>query len=77
VSISAADPLNLAGILLPGPKVPALAGNRVLFRDGIAVAARIAGEAQWFAELGPEETRAAEDALVKRQPGSPLLAYLR
>jgi ATP-dependent Lhr-like helicase len=30
VCVSAADPLNLVGILLPGPKVPALAGNRVL-----------------------------------------------
>jgi len=27
--------------------------------------------------LGPAETRAAENALVKRQIGSPLLAYLR
>ena len=35
VSVSGADPLNLAGILTPGPKLAALAGNRVLYRDGI------------------------------------------
>ncbi|MBV9747196.1 MAG: DEAD/DEAH box helicase, partial [Acetobacteraceae bacterium] len=35
VSLSGADPLNLAGILTPGPKLAALTGNRVLFRDGI------------------------------------------
>jgi ATP-dependent Lhr-like helicase len=29
VTLAAADPLNLAGIILPGPRVPALAGNRV------------------------------------------------
>jgi ATP-dependent helicase Lhr and Lhr-like helicase len=38
VSLSGADPLNLAGILTPGPKLPALAGNRVLYRDGIPIA---------------------------------------
>jgi ATP-dependent Lhr-like helicase len=38
VSVSGADPLNLAGILTPGPKLAALAGNRVLYRDGIPIA---------------------------------------
>jgi ATP-dependent Lhr-like helicase len=37
--LSAADPLNLAGIVTPGARVPALTGNRVLFRDGVPVAA--------------------------------------
>ena len=36
VSISAADPLNLVGILTPGARLPALTGNRVLFEDGAA-----------------------------------------
>jgi len=36
VSISALDPLNLAGILTPGDKVPRLANNRVLFEGGVA-----------------------------------------
>ena len=35
VSVSGADPLNLAGILLPGPKV-LLDNNRLLYRDGAA-----------------------------------------
>src|SRR5205807_7863898 len=30
ISLSGADPLNLAGILTPGPKLAALAGHRVL-----------------------------------------------
>jgi hypothetical protein len=30
--------LNLAGILTPGPKLAALTGNRVLYRDGIPIA---------------------------------------
>ncbi len=34
VLLSACDPLNVAGILTPGPRVPAHAGNRVLWIDG-------------------------------------------
>jgi len=37
VTISAADPLNLVGILVPGERVPAISGNTVAFRDGAAV----------------------------------------
>jgi ATP-dependent Lhr-like helicase len=36
--ISAADPLNLGGIITPGPKTPALAGHRLLLEDGLPVA---------------------------------------
>jgi ATP-dependent helicase Lhr and Lhr-like helicase len=35
VTISAADPLNLAGIVLPGPRVPALPTNSVTYTDGV------------------------------------------
>jgi ATP-dependent Lhr-like helicase len=77
VSVSGADPLNLVGVISPGTKVPALANNRVLYRDGVAIATLVAGEIQWIENLEPAEARAAENALVKRQVGSPLLAYLK
>ena len=35
VRLSACDPLNLAGILTPGPRVPAMTTGVVIFRDGI------------------------------------------
>ena len=38
VSLSAADPLNLLGVILPGDKLPALAGNRLLLEGGRVVA---------------------------------------
>jgi ATP-dependent Lhr-like helicase len=34
VRLSAADPLNLVGIVLPGPRVPALRTRTVAYRDG-------------------------------------------
>ncbi|MGC1370696.1 MAG: DEAD/DEAH box helicase, partial [Candidatus Sulfotelmatobacter sp.] len=36
VTLSAADPLNLVGILVPGERVPAISGNSVTYRDGAA-----------------------------------------
>ncbi len=36
ITISAADPLNLVGILVPGERVPAISGRSVSFRDGVA-----------------------------------------
>ena len=38
ITLSAADPLNLVGILVPGDRVPAISGNSVTYRDGAAVA---------------------------------------
>jgi ATP-dependent Lhr-like helicase len=35
ITISAADPLNLAGIVVPGERVAAISGKRVSFRDGV------------------------------------------
>ncbi len=77
VMVSGADPLNLVGTLVPGPKIPALTGNRVLYRDGLPVAAVAGGELRWLAELAPTDALAAEEMLVQRRDGSPRLAYLR
>ncbi len=38
LDLSASDPLNLAGILTPGPRVPAAPGNRVVLEGGVPVA---------------------------------------
>ena len=37
IVLSAADPLNLIGILVPGERVPAISGRTVTFRDGVPV----------------------------------------
>src|SRR6202030_1703760 len=37
ITISATDPLNLVGIIVPGERVPAVSGRFVGFRDGVAV----------------------------------------
>jgi ATP-dependent Lhr-like helicase len=51
--VSGADPLNLAGILTPGPRLAALAGNRLLFQDGVPAGMLSGGEVKLIAEADP------------------------
>ena len=67
VSLSGADPLNLVGILTPGARLPALTGNRVLYRDGVPIALLAGGEARFLEKLTPEAEWSARNALVRRQ----------
>ena len=60
VALSGADPLNLVGILTPGARLPAIASSRVLFRDGLPIAALEGGEVR---RLSRDEDELSEDAL--------------
>jgi ATP-dependent Lhr-like helicase len=53
--LSAADPLNLFGVILPGERIPALASNAVAIRDARLVASFQAGEVRFHASLPLEE----------------------
>ena len=66
VRLTACDPLNLVGILTPGPRVAALMGNRVVFQDGVPVAAVEAGEVRFLVEVAPAERPALDRALDPR-----------
>lgn len=59
LAVSAVDPLNQLGTLLPGSKVPALPGNRILYRDGVPLAALVAGKPQWLLDLDEPAQREA------------------
>jgi len=69
VCVSAVDPLNLLGTVLTGNKVPRLAGSRIAFRDGIAVATLVSGEVEMLVELDPDDARTVRKALL-REPDS-------
>lgn len=69
LSLSALDPLNLAGTVLPGAKVPRQLGARLLLRDGLVVATLVAGKVEFVAELTPSERRTANRSLL-REPDS-------
>jgi ATP-dependent Lhr-like helicase len=66
VSLSGADPLNLAGILTPGVRLAALTGNRLLFRDGLPIAMLAAGEVRFLETLDPASEWEAHKALLRQ-----------
>jgi ATP-dependent Lhr-like helicase len=70
VCISGSDPLNLVGTVLVGDKVPALAGSRLLYRDGVAIAALVGGKAAPLVELPSREWQQARQALLRHAPAS-------
>ncbi len=75
-SISAADPLNLTGRILAGERVPARSANRVLMRNGVPVAARVAGEILLYGDVAPDERWKLSEAVVSRDIPRSVRSYL-
>jgi ATP-dependent Lhr-like helicase len=73
VSISAADPLNLIGIVASGAQVPALSGNRVMFEQGMPTAVQAGGEIVFLRDLPKQSQWDYRNLLTRRQPGSTLV----
>jgi ATP-dependent Lhr-like helicase len=67
--LAATDPLNLVGILSPGPRVPAIVGNAILYVDGQAVASVEAGALVRRAPLPPGAR--VDDDLTYHAPPKP------
>jgi len=67
IGVSGADPLNLVGILTPGPRLPALAGNRVLYRDGVPIALLAGGAVRMLETLPAREEWEVRNLLLRRK----------
>jgi ATP-dependent Lhr-like helicase len=65
ISLSGADPLNLAGILTPGARLAALTGNRVLYRDGAPVAVLTGGKVQFVVDMDVATQWQAQTRLLR------------
>jgi ATP-dependent helicase Lhr and Lhr-like helicase len=74
ISLSGADPLNLVGILTPGSRLPALTGNRLLYRDGLPIAVLAAGEVQFLETLDAASEWEAHKALLRCAEPAPFVA---
>lgn len=62
IAVCGADPLNLVGTLLPGSKVPAVSGNRIVYRDGLPAAVMVAGKQQVLLEV---DQQAVQEKLIR------------
>ncbi|MCK6450530.1 MAG: DEAD/DEAH box helicase [Alphaproteobacteria bacterium] len=77
IPVSGADPLNLAGILTPGPKLAALTGNRLLYRDGLPIGMLAGGDVRFLETLEPAaEWEARKILLHGRPPAAPAVQGL-
>jgi ATP-dependent Lhr-like helicase len=76
VSLSAADPLNLIGIITPGGRLASFASNRILYRDGVPIAVLESGETRFLVEMDPTSEWQAKNALVRRSIPPELRSYL-
>jgi ATP-dependent Lhr-like helicase len=68
--VAATDPCNLVGVLSPGPRVPAIVGNMVLYVDGHAVASLEAGQIVQRAAIAPGAR--IDDDLTYHPPPRPV-----
>jgi ATP-dependent Lhr-like helicase len=69
VAISAADPLNLTGIVTPGDRIRTVAGNRIVYRNGVPVAAMEGDLLRSLSAVDPDVAReAAALAAGRRVP---------
>jgi ATP-dependent Lhr-like helicase len=76
ISLSAADPLNLQGIIMPGPRLSQSATNRVLYRDGVPIAILEAKELRFLVEMSPADQWQARNALLRRHVPPKVRTYL-
>ncbi|MBA2705628.1 MAG: hypothetical protein H0U60_17450, partial [Blastocatellia bacterium] len=77
ISISAADPLNLVGIITPGGRITAYTSNRILYRNGEPIAVLEAGEPRFLIELSRAMEWKAKAALMRKATPPQLRSYLR
>ncbi len=68
VTLSAADPLNLTGIVCLGNRVPATASTRIAFRDGVPIGT-LTGTRKiaWLEAQTPEQEWVVRNALLRRR----------
>ncbi|HEY5140227.1 MAG TPA: hypothetical protein VIJ25_13060, partial [Methylococcales bacterium] len=66
VAISAADPLNLTGLVTPGQRVPSQPGQRILYRDGIPIANSAQGKISFLVNVEPQDEWQIRNALLSR-----------
>jgi ATP-dependent Lhr-like helicase len=75
IVINAADPLNLLGILVSGPRITAITANRILLRDGLPIAALVAGEIKQLNQAGDLNASSIQQTLTVGKMAPALRPY--
>lgn len=67
IAVSASDPLNLVGILLPGEKIAAKPNHRILYRDGIPTVVQSGSDIHFLEEVDENIAWQAKLLLTRKQ----------
>ena len=76
LTVSAADPLNLTGIITPGGRVSAMINNRILYMDGEPVAVKNGKDITFIKTPEKPDKWIWENALIQREISPKLKPYL-
>ena len=76
VTLSAADPLNLAGIVTPGDRVAAMLGTRMVYRDGVPLSVLEGDYLRPLTTVPVEIAAAVATALAGRPVPSVMSGYI-
>ncbi|MFI4875525.1 MAG: DEAD/DEAH box helicase [Blastopirellula sp. JB062] len=63
IAISAADPVNLFGVVTAGGRIPAVSGNALILRNGRILASKRSGKIDFHVDVAPEEMHEMTRAL--------------
>ncbi|NOY71972.1 MAG: DEAD/DEAH box helicase [Gammaproteobacteria bacterium] len=66
ISISATDPLNLTGSITAGERIASLANNRILYRDGLAIAYNLAGKVNYIESIEADQQWEIKTLLLRK-----------
>ena len=76
IPVSAADPLNLAGLITTGERVRAVAASRIVYRDGVPLAALEGDYLRPLAEIERSMAADVASALAGRRVPPVLSGYV-
>lgn len=76
ISICAADPLNLTGIITVGKRVSNIYSNRILYKDGVPIAVKEGKAIKFLIDVDESEQWELKNVLIQRNVKPKLRAYL-
>ena len=66
IAISAADQLNLTGLITPGQRLPSQPGQCILYRDGIPIANSVQGNINFLVPVELQDEWQIRNALLRK-----------
>ena len=77
ITVGAADPLNLVGIVIPGLRIPSGVSNRITYFQGEPIAVRLGDEVRMLKECSSDLECRARTSLIRQRSNKSRRRYAR